>query len=213
MFSDIVLYPLYTPYMGYLFPLIKLCYFLKINKNCFIYGAWQETCFVKNYSLTNPFGCPIFYAVFVIVLFKALKGNVHFTSNIVMMRKRPLWNIPSATQLSLTYWVLRKVVKEMSSAGLWLWLESCYMIGISHSHNPFVPKVLATLFGWKKELIPVSKHFDEFDRIIFVLKIIDCKVNDKGYVSTFLCLLPPPLSTLLIPCCTISIDFVKDVRI
>ena len=112
--------------------------------------------FILIFFLTNPFGCPIFYAVFVIVLLKALKGNVHFASNIVMMRKKTtLEHTYYLVRLSclLTYWVLRKVVKEMSSAGLWLWLESCYMIGISHSHNPFVPKVLAILFGWKKEYL------------------------------------------------------------
>ena len=77
--------------------------------------------FILIFFLTNPFGCPIFYAVFVIVILKALKGNVHFASNIVMMRKKTtLEHTYYLVRLSclLTYWVLRKVVKEMSSAGL-----------------------------------------------------------------------------------------------
>lgn len=40
--------------------------------------------FIPIFFLTNPFGCPIFHAVFVIVLLKALKGSVHLTNKIVM---------------------------------------------------------------------------------------------------------------------------------
>ena len=65
--------------LGLPFPLIKICYFLKINKNCFIYGACQETCFVKNHRfytnlfLDQPIWLPYFLCCFCDCLIKSTK--------------------------------------------------------------------------------------------------------------------------------------------
>ncbi|KAG6502742.1 hypothetical protein ZIOFF_035029 [Zingiber officinale] len=93
----------------------------------------------------------------------------------------------SAIQLCLTREVLREVIHETTTAGLWLKLESQYMT-----------KSLANKLRLKDRLYslrmqegtPIQSHLDEFNSIIIDLENLDIKIEDEDKAVLLIVSLP-----------------------
>lgn len=119
----------------------------------------------------------------------------------------------SAIQLSLADEVLREIVDEDTTVGLWLKLESRYMTK-SLTNRLYMKQRLYTIR--MEEGAPISDHLNEFNRIVIDLKNIECNVEDEDQALILLCSLPPSfdhfVDTMLYGFGrdSISIDDVKD---
>ena len=94
----------------------------------------------------------------------------------------------SAIQLCLSNEVLREVVKEVTSKGIWQKLESLYME--KSVTNRLLLK--SRLYDLRlQEGKPMKPHLDEFYSIIMDLQNIDVKVDDEDLAILLLVSLPP----------------------
>ena len=94
----------------------------------------------------------------------------------------------SAIQLCLSNEVLREVVKEITSKGIWEKLESLYMA--KSVTNRLLLK--SRLYDLRlEEGKPLKPHLDEFYSIVMDLQNIDVKLDDEDLAIYLSCSLPP----------------------
>lgn len=93
----------------------------------------------------------------------------------------------STVQLCLSNEVLREVVKETTTAGLWLKLESLYMTKSVTNRLLLKSKLHDLKLDDGK---PLKPYLDEFDSIIMDLQNIDVKLDDEDLAIKLLCSLP-----------------------
>jgi hypothetical protein len=83
--------------------------------------------------------------------------------------------------------VLREVVDEETTAGLWKKIESLYLKK-SLTNRLFLKQRFYTLK--MQESMPLGNHLDEFNKILMDLKNIDIQVDDEDQALILLCSLP-----------------------
>ena len=94
----------------------------------------------------------------------------------------------SAIQLCLSNEVLREVVNEATSKGIWEKLESLYMA--KNVTNRLLLK--SRLYDLRlQEGKPVKPHLDKFYSIVLDLQNIDVSLDDEDLAILLLCSLPP----------------------
>ena len=94
----------------------------------------------------------------------------------------------SAIQLCLSREVLREVINEKSTAGIWGKLESLYMTK-SLANKLRLKERLFTLR--MSEGTPIQSHLDEFNSIIIDLENLDVKIDDEDKAVLLIVSLPP----------------------
>ena len=94
----------------------------------------------------------------------------------------------TAIQLCLSDEILRKVLDEKTVVGLWLKLESLYMIK-SLTNKLYLKQHLVILH--MAEGTSIKSYLDEFSSIIMDLCSIDVKIEEDDETFLLLCSLPP----------------------
>ena len=94
----------------------------------------------------------------------------------------------STIQLCLSNEVLREVIKEVTSKGIWEKLKSLYMAK-SVTNRLLLKSILYDLR--LQEGKPMKPHLDEFFSIVLDLKNIDVSFDDEDLTILLLCSLTP----------------------
>ncbi|KAK3010279.1 hypothetical protein RJ639_011887 [Escallonia herrerae] len=146
-------------------------------------------------------------------LLKALKGKQGLPDTMYSdVKEDMLERAHSVLLLCLANNVLRKVSQKTTAAGLWLKLESLYMMK-SLTNCMYLKQRLYTLR--MKESPSISDHLDEYNKVILDLKNVDIKIKDEDKGFLLMCSLPPSyehlVTTLLYGKDSIFMEEVDDV--
>ena len=120
---------------------------------------------------------------------KAILGKEKMDKNLTKEQKEELDEKALALiQLCLSNEVLREVICEKTTSGVWLKLESLYMTKSLTNKLVLKQKLIMLRMA---EGTSIKAHLDEFSSIILDLENIDEVIEDEDKAPYLLCSLPP----------------------
>ena len=142
----------------------------------------------------------------------ALEGEAKLPKDMTdAVKKDILTKAHSAILLSVTDEVLREIVDQTTTMGLWDKLSEIYQ-NSSLTNRLYQKQRLYTLR--MSEGTPVKDHLDTFNRVILDLQGLGVKIDEEDQALILLCSLPNSyenfVDTMLYGRTTISVNDVKD---
>jgi len=119
---------------------------------------------------------------------EALKGESKMSESLTSDRKQEiLKKAKNSIILSLSDQILRKVVKEPTTAGMWLKLESLYMTKTLPTRIYLKQKFYSFKMNDQKS---IDENVDEFTKLVSDLENLDVKIDDEDQAIFLLNSLP-----------------------